>query len=399
MSEFKMLDGNYAAVYAMKQAKPKVIAAYPITPQSSISEKLSELVANGELKAKFVRVESEHSAMSVVQGAALTGVRASTATSSVGLALMHEIVCAVSGIRLPIVMPVVNRSLASPWSLWCDHQDTMAERDSGWIQLYCENVQDVYDLTLCAYRITEDSRVLTPAMVCLDGFFLSHSMQKIQVEHDEEAEAFIGPYIRKNLYVDPMDPMVVNNLTPTSDYMEMKYQQKVGMEAASDVIEEVFEVFNTRFGRHHHTVELYQMEDAEIAVVSLGSSAGTAKVAVDKLRAKGIKAGSVKITCYRPFPVEKIREALCNIKKIGILERVGNIGTQCGPLYMDCFSAIDNKKTVICDYVAGLAGRDIPVRTILDLFEDLKNEEHSGTCRWLDVREDAMEMRRCMVNV
>ena len=203
MSHYKMLDGNAAAVEAMKMARVKVISAYPITPQSSISEKLSDLVDAGELDAKYIRVESEHTAMSCAVGAQLTGVRAATATSSVGLALMHEILNVASGCRVPIVMPVVNRSLASPWSLWCDHQDSMAERDSGWLQFYCENVQDVFDTLLCAYRIAEDRRVQTPAMVCLDGFFLSHSMQKVLLPEQDEVDGFLGEYITQKRLSQP----------------------------------------------------------------------------------------------------------------------------------------------------------------------------------------------------
>lgn len=399
MSQFKMLDGNSAAVEAIIQARPKVIAAYPITPQTSISEKLSEAVANKKLDANFIRVESEHTALSVVQGAMLTGVRAATATSSVGLALMHEIVCAVSGVRLPVVMPVVNRSLASPWSLWCDHQDTMAERDSGWMQFYCENVQDVYDLILCAYRIAENTKVLTPAMICLDGFFLSHSMQKILVEKQEDIDDFLGSYIRKNMYLDTKDPLVINNLTPTADNMEMRYQQLVGMQEAEKVIEDVFKDYNNKFNREHHLVEGYKTKDADLIVVSLGSSSGTAKTAVDRMRSKGIKAGALKITCYRPFPYLQVQQALGNAKKVAVLERVGNIGSQFGPLYMDICAAMQGQKLVICDYIAGLAGRDISVNTFNELFQNLNENEKSGTMKWLDLREDAMEVRRYRFNV
>ena len=212
----KMFDGNGAAVEAIRLARPGVIAAYPITPQSSIAEHLADEVAEGRIQAEYVRVESEHSAMSVSIGAQLTGVRVATATASVGLALMHEVCGVAAGCRVPIVMPVVNRSLVAPWSLWCDHSDTMAERDTGWLQFYCSTVQEILDLQLCAYRISEHEEVMTPSMVCFDGFYLSHSMQRVDTPSDEEAWDFVRPYVRKNMYLDPKDVMFINDLCPVS---------------------------------------------------------------------------------------------------------------------------------------------------------------------------------------
>ena len=231
----KMFDGNGAAVEAIRLARPGVIAAYPITPQSSIAEHLADAVADGSIDAEYVRVESEHSAMSVSIGAQLTGVRVATATASVGLALMHEVCGVAAGCRVPIVMPVVNRSLVAPWSLWCDHSDTMAERDTGWLQFYCATVQEILDLQLCAYRISEHPEVLTPSMVCFDGFYLSHSMQRVDTPADEEAWDFVGPYVRRNLYLDPKDVLFINDLCPTAEHTEMKYQQMVGFQKAAGV--------------------------------------------------------------------------------------------------------------------------------------------------------------------
>ena len=398
MSHYKMLDGNAAAVEAMKMARVKVISAYPITPQSSISEKLSDLVDAGELDAKYIRVESEHTAMSCAVGAQLTGVRAATATSSVGLALMHEILNVASGCRVPIVMPVVNRSLASPWSLWCDHQDSMAERDSGWLQFYCENVQDVFDTLLCAYRIAEDSRVQTPAMVCLDGFFLSHSMQKVLLPEQNEVDGFLGEYIPKNAYLNPADPMVINDLTPTDEITEMKFQQAVGFAQAKVVAGEVFADFEKEFGRHKGVVEGYRAEDADAIIITQGSMSGTAKYVVDKLRELGQKVGAVKIVMFRPFPYEALRQVCGSVKKIAVLDRTAGLGAQGTPLWLETKAALDGDVDVR-RYVGGLAGRDISPMTIQKVFEDLRQESPCDGVNWIDCKDDPMHLREVPLHV
>ena len=399
MAHYKMLDGNAAAVEAMKMARVQVISAYPITPQSSISEKLSEIVDSGELPARYIRVESEHSAMSCAIGAQLTGVRAATATASNGLALMHEVVCVASGCRVPIVMPIVNRSIASPWSLWCDHQDSMAERDSGWLQFYCENVQDVYDTMLCAYRIAEDARVQTPIMVCLDGFFLSHSMQKVSLPEAAEVDAFLGPYVPKNYVLDPQNPVIIDNLTSPGEVTEMKYQQALSFEASKAVMAEVFAEYEARFGRRKAAVEGYRTEDAEAVIVTLGSMSGTAKFVVDTLRARGQKVGAAKITCFRPFPVEMLREVIGGAPKVAVLDRTNGFGAQGTPVWLEVKSALAGDRQ-IKGYIAGLAGRDIHTGTIENVFADILAE--TGTVFdapvWIDCRtEDAMNVRQVCV--
>lgn len=395
MAHYKMLDGNAAVVEAMKMVKVQVISAYPITPQSSISEKLSDCVIDGSLDAKYIRVESEHSALSCCIGAQLTGVRAATATASNGLALMHEVVCMASGVRVPIVMPIVNRSIAAPWSLWCDHQDSMAERDSGWLQFYCENVQDVYDTMLCAYRIAEDPRVLTPTMVCLDGFFLSHSMQKVLLPEQEEVDSFVGVYKPSNYVLDPLNPMIINNLTPPAEVTEMKYQQAQAFETSKEVMAEVFAEFEQQFGRHKAAVEGYYAEDADILLVTMGSMSGTAKYVVDQLRAKGQKVGAVKITCFRPFPQEMLRQVVGGVKKIAVLDRTTGFGAQGTPLWLEVKSALEGDRQ-IKGYIAGLAGRDIGMDTLERVFADMAAEQ--GTLfaepTWIDCRtEDAPKVR------
>lgn len=394
--KYKMFDGNGAAVEAIRLVRPGVIAAYPITPQSSISEHLSDEVEAGRIQARYVRVESEHSAMSVCVGAQLTGLRAVTATSSVGLALMHEVVCTASGIRIPLVMPVVNRSLASPWSLWCDHSDTMAERDSGWLQYFAGSVQDVLDLYLCAIRISEQEHVLTPSMVCLDGFFLSHSMQKVKVPEDEEAYQFVGPYQRKNMFLDTKDPMFINDLTPTDDYGEMKYQQMAGFLAAEQITEETFAEYNQKFGSNLDTVREYCLEDAEIAVVVIGSMSGTAFYVVDELRKKGIKAGALQIVMFRPFPAKRVRKALQKIPAIGVVDRSAGLGGTMPPVCLEVNASLAGEKCQIFSYIGGLAGRDISDRSFRQIFQELSSFQEGNTDQyrqWFDIKEDPMNMR------
>ncbi len=396
----KLFDGNSAAVEAIRLARPGVIAAYPITPQSGIAERLADKVADGRIRAEYVRVESEHTAMSVAVGAQLTGVRVATATASVGLALMHEVCGVAAGCRVPIVMPVVNRSLVAPWSLWCDHSDTMAERDTGWLQFYCANVQEVLDLTLCAYRIAEHDDVLTPAMVCLDGFFLSHSMQRVDTPSDEETWDFVKPYVRKNMYLDPEDVMFINALCPTFEHTEMKYQQAVGFEKAAGVAKDVFAEFERRFGRKLHTVESYRLEDADIAVVTIGSMSGAAKYVVDQLRAKGVRAGMLRICMFRPFPADEICRALKNVRVIGVVDRSSGLGAAQGPVCSEVKAACYGGDAKIFSFIGGIAGRDISDISFRRIFGELLEvrEGKSETCtQWFDAREDAMDIREVEV--
>ncbi len=393
----KMFDGNGAAVEAIRLARPGVIAAYPITPQSSIAEHLADLVADGSIDAEYVRVESEHSAMSVSVGAQLTGVRVATATSSVGLALMHEVCGVAAGCRVPIVMPVVNRSLVAPWSLWCDHSDTMSERDTGWLQFYCATVQEVLDMMLCAYRISEHEDVITPSMVCFDGFYLSHSMQKVDTPTDEEAWEFVKPYVRRNMYLDTKDVMFINDLCPTVEHTEMKYQQMMGFKNAAKVAKDVFAEYKERFGRDLHTVEKYMLEDADIAVVTIGSMSGTGKYVVNQLREKGIKAGLLRICMFRPFPAEEVKDALKNVKAIGVMDRSSGLGAAQGPVCSEVKAALYGEGTgKIFGFIGGIAGRDISDGSFRKIFRELLDAyegKESGCNMWFDVRDDAMNIR------
>lgn len=397
-----MFDGNGAAAEAIRMARPKVLAVYPITPQSTISERLAEMVDFGELDAKYIRVESEHSAMSAVTAAALTGVRSTTATASQGLALMTEVLSMTSGLRLPVVMPVVNRGLAAPWTLQCEHGDAMTVRDLGWMQFYCQNVQEVFDMLLMAFRIAEDKRVQTPAMVCLDGFFLSHSMQKLDIPTQEEVDEFIGPYIPKNMYLDTEDPMFCCDLTGPEEFTEMRYQQKVGMDNAHQVVGEVQKEFAERFGRRMFQVEPYMLEDADVAIVALGSMCGTVKYVVNKLRQEGKKVGLLKITMFRPFPAELVRQALKNVPVVGVFDRSSCLGNQHGPLWNEVAGALTRTDVDVRHYIGGLGGRDIPVETVEKMFNELfeiRAGSRKDNTEWIDVKENAMELRQVIKNV
>ncbi|WP_238727533.1 pyruvate ferredoxin oxidoreductase [Diplocloster modestus] len=397
----KMFDGNGAAVEAIRLARPGVIAAYPITPQSSIAEHLADAVAEGAIKAEYVRVESEHSAMSISIGAQLTGVRVATATASVGLALMHEVCGVAAGCRVPIVMPVVNRSLVAPWSLWCDHSDTMAERDTGWLQFYASTVQEILDLQLCAYRISEHEDVMIPSMVCFDGFYLSHSMQRVDTPSDEEAWDFVKPYVKKNMYLDTKDVMFINDLCPTVEHTEMKYQQMMGFKRAAQVSDEIFAEYEKRFGRKLKQVEAYRLEDAEVAVVTIGSMSGTGKYVVEQLREKGIKAGLLRICMFRPFPDQKIHEALKNIPVIGVIDRSCGLGGAQGPVCSEVKAAMYGENSKIYGYIGGIAGRDISDGSFRKIFDELlgiKEGKSETVSTWFDVEENAMNIREVETN-
>jgi len=399
---YKMLDGNEAAVEAMKLARVQVISAYPITPQSSISEKLSDLVATGELKAEYVRVESEHSAMSVATTAQLTGVRAATATASNGLALMHEVLGMTSGNRVPIVMPVVNRGVAAPWTLWCEHGDAMSERDMGWMQFYCQSVQEVLDIMILAYRVAEDERVLTPVMVCLDGFFLSHSMQKAEVPEQKLVDEFIGPYINKNTYLDSSDPMFICDLTGPEEFTEMRYQQKVAMDDAINVIEEIEKEFEEKFGRKLNIVEGYRTDGADVVLVALGSMCGTAKYVVNKMREEGKKVGLAKVMVFRPFPTQILKKVLSGKKVVGVFDRSAGLGGQGGPVWSETCAAMADQNSDIRHYVGGLGGRDVTIDNIEKIFNELleikegKRVEHT---EWIDLKADPMNIRQVIKSV
>lgn len=391
-----MLEGNGAAAEAMRLARIGVVSAYPITPQSPIAELLSDYTGDGRLDAKYIRVESEHTAMSVAIGAQLTGVRTGTATSSVGLALMYEMLGAAAGLRLPIVMPVVNRALVAPWSLWCDHQDSMAARDVGWIQLYAEDCQDVLDLMFIAYKAAENTKVLLPAMVCMDGFFLSHMSQAVEVPTQESVDTFLPPYKARNLKLDLADPMFVNNLIPPTEFMEMRYQQYKGFDNALPVLNNVMAEFNNHFGRAHRPLEAYRCEDADAVLITIGSMSGTVKEIVDQYRDQGKKVGNLKIVSFRPFPEQDLVNILPPAARIGVLDRSMSLGAPAGPVCMEVRSALVNHGThqQVQAFIVGLGGRDVRPVAVTTALDFLLARRYDPKIQWLDIREDAMTLRQ-----
>lgn len=397
MNKRLLLDGNMAIAEAMRLSRVGVIAAYPITPQSPIAEKLSEYAEKGELEAEYIRVESEHSALSCVIGAQLTGVRACTATSSVGLALMHEVLGVASGCRVPIVMGIVNRSLVAPWSLWCDHQDAMAERDSGWIQIYAKSVQEAFDSMLVAYRLAEHEDVLLPAMVCIDGFFLSHTSEVAFVPSQEEVDDFLPQYTPLNTYLSVDDPMFINNLTPSSEFTEMRYQQKEGFDNVNKVLPAIQTEFLEKFGRKQFITEQYLCEDADMVLVTLGSMYGAAVAAAEKLRKKGKRAGVLRVVLFRPFPYEMVGKVLQNAVVVGVLDRSAGLGAQGAPLFTEVYAAAANDKTKFVSMVGGLGGRDISVAATEKAFRYLENvfwdKADGKKQQWIDLKDDYNTLR------
>lgn len=374
------LTGNEAASLAMKQINPDVCAAYPITPATEVMQIFAQYVADGQCKTELVTVESEHSAMSATIGAAAAGARSMTATSSQGLALMWEMLYIASGLRLPIVMPMVNRALSAPINIHCDHSDSMGARDAGWIHIFCENAQEVYDSTIQAIRISEHADVLLPSMVNYDGFIISHAMEPVDTYTDEEVQKFIGPYKPTYQLLDVDNPITVGAIDLTDYYFEHKRSQVEPTFHACKIIEEIGAEFGKQFGRKYGLFEEYKLDDAEIAIVVLGSTAGTAKVVIDELRAKGVKAGMLKLRIFRPFPHKQIADALSNVKAVAVLDRSEGMAAMGGPVFAEVRSALYDydKRPITVDYVYGLGGRDITLDHIRSVYGDLQRFAAEG---------------------
>ena len=359
------MTGDEAVAYAAKQSNVDVIAAYPITPQTIIVERLSEYYANGEIKAKYINVESEHSAMSGCIGASLAGARAFTATASQGLALMHEVLYAASGLRCPIVMAVACRALSAPINIHGDHSDVMGSRDSGWIQIFTENPQEAYDVTLAAFRLAEKENVLTPAMVNLDGFTTSHALERVEVLDDQAVASYLPPR-KARMKLDPENPVTLGVFALYDYYFEFKRQQAEAMKEAYKEMTQIWTGFHKISGRKYSNIRKYKLGDADVAVIAMGSTSGTARYAVDKLRGMGVKAGSIAIRLFRPFPVKELRRALEGIKAVAVLDRAASFGAPMGPLYSDVaavFYDVPRHPTIV-DFVYGLGGRDVTVDMI-----------------------------------
>lgn len=380
MSQKIIATGNYAAAYAVKLAKVKVVAAYPITPQTSVIEKIAELIDNGEMSAEYIKVESEHSAMSACIGASAAGVRTFTATSSQGLLYMHEMLHWASGSRLPIVMAQVNRAIAPPWSIWTDQNDSISQRDTGWIQFYCEDNQDILDSLIQAYKVVEDKKVLLPAMVCYDGFELSHTAMPLELPDQKEIDDFLGPYNVKNALIDFDRPSTHGNLVSPEFYMEFRLLIQKAMENAKHVIDKTASDFSRRFGRDHGSqIQCYKCRSADVVIVSMGALSSEAKEAVDRLRKKKVPVGAIKLRVFRPFPTEAFQEIGRSVKAFVIIDRNISFGIE-GVLFTEVKSSLYplDEKPLVLGFIAGLGGRDIRVRHIIKAARKALNALRTG---------------------
>ena len=393
MAKRDRLSGNEALAIALRQIDPDVFPAFPITPSTEIPQYFASFVANGQVDTEFIPVESEHSSMSAAIGASAAGARSLTATSSCGLAYMWEELYIAASNRLPLALAVVNRALSGPININCDHSDSMGARDAGWIQIYAENNQEAYDNMVQAYRIAEHKDVRLPIMICQDGFITSHAVENMELLEDDDVKKFVGEYEPENYLLNPECPMAVGPYSITDYYMEAKRNQAEGMKHAEGVVLEVAKEFAEISGREYGLFEAYRMEDAEYAVVMIGSAAGTTKDAIDKLREAGEKVGLLKIRLYRPFPAEAIAQALTGVKAVAVMDRAEGYTNHGGPLGADVMSALYRARSqaLAVNYIYGLGGRDVRVEDMEGVFATLKQIAADGDAgemyRYLGIRE------------
>ena len=394
MSIRERLSGNEAVATAMKQINPDVVAAFPITPSTEIPQYFSTFVANGSVDTEFVAVESEHSAMSACIGAEAAGSRAMTATSANGLSLMWEMIYIASSLRLPIVMNLVNRAVSGPLNIHNDHSDAMGVRDAGWIMLFSENNQEAYDNNLMAHKIAENKDVQLPIMICQDGFITSHSIENIKLENDEDVKKFVGEYHPEHYLLNKKEPMAIGPLDLQAYLFEHKAQQGNAMKAAKQVILDVSKEFEKWTGRHYDLFEEYKLDDAEIAIVCMNSTAGTTKAVVDKLREQGVKAGLLKIRVYRPFPGEEVAKALSHLKAVAVLDKSDSLNAIGGALFEDVVSSmyVAKQNVPVVNYVYGIGGRDTTEKEINSVYTDLaeiaKDGKVENPYRYLGLRSN-----------
>ena len=393
MARRDRLSGNEAVAEALRQINPDVMAAFPITPSTEIPQYFSKLVANGKVDSEFIPVESEHSAMSAVIGAEAAGARSVTATSSAGMALMWEELYLAASNRLPCVLTLVNRALSGPININCDHSDSMGARDAGWIQIYAENNQEVYDNLVMAYRIGEHKDVMLPVMICQDGFITSHAVENINLLEDKEVKDFVGEYEPENYLLNPECSMAVGPYSVSNYYFEAKRAQAEALKNAKQVTLDVAKEYKEISGREYGLFEEYKMEDAEEAVVIIGSAAGTTKDAVDELRAEGKKVGLIKIRLFRPFPGSEIADALKNVKAVALMDRTESYNDCCGPIGSEVTTALYRAKSdcLAVNYVYGLGGRDVKVEDMKNIYSELEKIAEAGEVtepyRYMGVRE------------
>lgn len=375
------MSGNEAVAYAIRQVNPDVMPAFPITPSTEIPQMVSTYIANGDVETEFIPVESEHSAMSAAIGAQAAGARSLTATSSAGLALMWEELLLAASNRLPLVLTLVNRTLSGPININCDHSDGMGARDTGWIQIYAENNQEAYDNFIQAYPIAEHESVHLPVMICQDGFITSHAVENIELLEDAAVTDFVGVYEPEEYLLNPGKPIAVGPYSVTNYVMEAKKNQEIAMENAKSVILEVAREYQEISGRSYGLFEEYKTKDADYIMLLMGSAAGTAKQAVDDLRAKGKKVGVLKLRVFRPFPAEELAEALKHCKSVAIMDRCESYNGNGGPLGSEVTAGLFRSKVMIeaVNYIYGLGGRDFTVNEVYDIFKELEDADVNGT--------------------
>ncbi|HDJ24380.1 MAG TPA: pyruvate ferredoxin oxidoreductase [Candidatus Aminicenantes bacterium] len=381
----KVIMGNHALSYGAMLSRVQVIAAYPITPQTQVVELLSEMCADKVLDAQFIKVESEHSAMAACLGASLAGARTFTATSAQGLALMHELLHWASGGRLPVVLGNINRAMAPGWSIWSDQNDSLSQRDTGWVQFYCGSNQEVLDSVIQAFKVAEKLHI--PAMIILDAFSLSHTYEVVEVPEQEKVDEYLPPFQPK-FRLTPDDPHAFGGLTSPDHYLELRYKLQKDMEKAPALIEETGQEFQELFGRKLGLVDPYQCDDAEIILVTSGTAGYTACVAVDHFRQQGLKVGNLRIRTFRPFPFEIVRDILSQAKKVAVVDRNISYGHH-GIFYQEIKSALYGHSPVpVFGYITGLGGRDITLDTFRQIIEETqKNDAPSERISWIGVKK------------
>lgn len=383
---------NHIAGYAARAARVKVVAAYPITPQTTVVEKIADFVEKGQMNAEYIRVESEHSAMVACIGAAATGVRTFTATSAHGLALMHETLHWASGSRLPIVMAVVNRAMGAPWSIWSDFSDSLSQRDTGWFQFYCASNQEVFDTIIQAYKLCEDERIFLPAMVCLEGFILSHTYMPVKIPDQEAIDSFLPEY-KSGWLLDVNKPLTHAALVSPEWYMEFRYMIQEAMENAKRLIPEIDKEYGKRFGiEHGGLIEKYRCEDADLILTSMGTIGTESKLAVDELRKEGLKVGSARVRVFRPFPTEEIVKLAKNAQMLATIDRHISFGME-GFLASEIKASLYSQEDppLVAGYIAGLGGRDVTFGTIRKIAKKSLKAMQAGKVEreteWVDLRE------------
>ena len=383
-----ILNGSQAVAEAVKLCQPTVLPMYPITPSTHIPEALTQMKADGELNGTPITVESEFSALSACIGASATGVRTFTATSSQGLALMHELLHTTSGMRLPVVMAVANRALSAPINIWNDWQDSISQRDTGWIQLYCESNQETLDTMIQAYKIAEDPRVLLPVMVCMDGFYLTHATEPVDMPTAEEVKSFLPEYKPEHAYLDPERPITQGPFSGPDSFIQLKFEQSTAIDHSLEVIEEVAIEFRKKFGRYYPLVESYKTKDASRVIITMGSLSGTVKDAIDEMRKDGEKVGLVRLKAFRPLAKKELIDALAHASEVSVIEKNISLGTNSGAIFTELRSILYGTDPIpkIVNYIVGIGGRDVPK---IDIKGAVKNTStcDDGEVFWVGVEE------------